>query len=157
MGDSISEGTIEEFVKRKCTYHLVNLVKILNSLTQFLNQLDPGDFVNADEIVARIETDKVTVDITAPKAGVIKEYLADVGDTVDVGADFYVLDTDATAGSAAPAQPATPAAPKAEAPPAQAPPKAAPEPPKAAAAPPTPPPVTPQKAPAAAAGAGGSA
>ena len=87
-------------------------------LTQFSNQLDPGDFVNADEIVARIETDKVTVDITAPKSGVIKEYLADVGDTVDVGADFYVLDTDATAGSAAPAQPATPAAPKAEAPPA---------------------------------------
>jgi len=42
MGDSISEGVIEEFVKH------------------------PGDFVEADETIARIETDKVTVDITAP-------------------------------------------------------------------------------------------
>ena len=47
MGDSISEGVIEEFVK------------------------NPGDFVSADEVIARIETDKVTVDITAPQAGVI--------------------------------------------------------------------------------------
>ena len=74
--------------------------------------IGPGEFVEADEIIARIETDKVTVDITAPRPGVIKEYFAAVGDTVDVGADFYVLDTDATSGSAAPSQPA-PAAPKA--------------------------------------------
>lgn len=32
----------------------------------------PGEFVEADEIVARIETDKVTVDITTPVSGVIK-------------------------------------------------------------------------------------
>lgn len=117
MGDSISEGTIEEFVKH------------------------PGEFVEADEIIARIETDKVTVDITAPKSGVIQEYLFGEGDTVDVGADFYVLDTDAKGGSAPPkaapkAEPAAPAPPKAAPEPA----KAAPEPPKAAA---PPPPVTP--------------
>jgi len=112
--------------------------------------LESGEFVNADEIIARIETDKVTVDITAPKSGVITEYKFGEGDTVDVGADFYVLDTDAKGGSA-------PAAPKAETPP----PKAAPEPAKAAPEPakvasPTPsPPVTPQKAPAAAAAPGG--
>lgn len=41
-------------------------------------------------------------------AGVIKEYFAAEGDTVDVGADFYVIDTDAKGG-------ATPAAPKAAA------------------------------------------
>jgi len=114
MGDSISEGTIEEFVKQ------------------------PGEFVDADEIIARIETDKVTVDITAPKSGVIKEYMFGEGDTVDVGADFYTLDTDAKGGSAPPA-------PKAEAPPSKAtpePPKAAPQPVKAAT-PPPPPPVTP--------------
>ena len=68
----------------------------------FVSFLDPGDFVEADETIARIETDKVTVDITAPQAGVIKEYMAAEGDTVDVGADFYVLDTDAKAGSAPP-------------------------------------------------------
>ena len=70
MGDSISEGVIEEFVKL------------------------PGDYVAADEIIAKIETDKVTVDITAPQAGVIKEYFAEEGDTVEVNADFYTLDTD---------------------------------------------------------------
>ncbi len=114
MGDSISEGVIEEFVKK------------------------PGDFVEADEVVARIETDKVTVDIPAPQAGVIKEYFAAEGDTVDVGADFYVIDTDASApaGGAAPAQPAA-EAPKAEATPAAATPAAAaPEPPKQQTPPP---------------------
>jgi 2-oxoglutarate dehydrogenase E2 component (dihydrolipoamide succinyltransferase) len=135
MGDSISEGVVEEFVK------------------------GAGEFVEADEIVARIETDKVTVDITSPVAGVIKTYLAAEGDTVEVGADFFELDTDATSGSAAPA---TPAAPKAAAPeppkaapvatPAPAapaaPPKAAPTgPPKPAPAAPSTPSVTAKKAP----------
>lgn len=70
-----------------------------------------GDFVEADEIIARIETDKVTVDITAPQSGVITEYYAAEGDTVDVGADFYKLDTDAK-GSSTPkaAAPETPKA-----------------------------------------------
>lgn len=78
--------------------------------------IGPGQFVEADEVIARIETDKVTVDITSPVAGVIQKYFADAGDTVAVGADFFELDTDAKAGSAAPASP-TPAAPKqAEAP-----------------------------------------
>lgn len=94
MGDSISEGVVEEFIK------------------------SPGDFVEADEIIARIETDKVTVDITSPSAGVILEYFAKEGDTVDVGADFFSLDPDAKGGAApAKAAPATPApeAPKAAA------------------------------------------
>jgi pyruvate/2-oxoglutarate dehydrogenase complex dihydrolipoamide acyltransferase (E2) component len=90
MGDSISEGVVEEFVK------------------------GPGEYAEADEVIARIETDKVTVDITTPIAGVIKQYYAAEGDTVAVGADFFELDTDAKSGSAAPA------APKQEAAPAQA-------------------------------------
>jgi len=114
-----------------------------------------GEFVEADEIVARIETDKVTVDITSPVAGVIKSYFADEGDTVEVGADFYELDTDAAAGSAAPATPAAPQAaaeaPKAAATPAPvaaAPPKAAPTgPPKPAPPAPKTPSVTAKKAP----------
>lgn len=101
LGDSISEGVIEEFMKK------------------------PGDFVAQDDVIARIETDKVTVDIAAPRAGVIKEYFAEEGDTVEVNADFYSLDTDGkpdpNAGAAAPkkAEPApaapasTPAPPKA--------------------------------------------
>jgi len=85
MGDSISEGVVEEFIK------------------------SPGDFVEADEIIARIETDKVTVDITSPSSGVILEYFAAEGDTVDVGADFFSIDPEAK-GGAAPAKPAAAAA-----------------------------------------------
>lgn len=69
--------------------------------------IGPGDFVLADEIIARIETDKVTVDITSPESGVIKQYFSAEGDTVDVGADFFEIDTDAVA-PAASAAPTTP-------------------------------------------------
>jgi pyruvate/2-oxoglutarate dehydrogenase complex dihydrolipoamide acyltransferase (E2) component len=61
MGDSISEGVIEEFVKRKFSFFHSNMYVLT-----FVSFLDPGDFVEADETIARIETDKVTVDITAP-------------------------------------------------------------------------------------------
>jgi 2-oxoglutarate dehydrogenase E2 component (dihydrolipoamide succinyltransferase) len=77
MGDSISEGIVEEFVKQ------------------------PGEYAEQDEVIARIETDKVTVDITAPKAGIIKEYFAEEGDTVEVNQDFYVIDTDGKPGEGA--------------------------------------------------------
>jgi 2-oxoglutarate dehydrogenase E2 component (dihydrolipoamide succinyltransferase) len=74
----------------------------------FLLHAVPGDYVEADECIARIETDKVTVDILAPEAGIIKEYFAAEGDTVNVGANFYTLDTDGKppAGGAAPKAPA---------------------------------------------------
>jgi len=90
--------------------------------------------VEADGLIARIETDKVTVDINAPEAGVIKSYFADIGDTVDVGADFYVLDTDGKApegGAAATPEPAAEATP----PPKKEEPAAATPPPKAAPTP----------------------
>ena len=63
---------------------------------------DPGEFVNADEIIARIETDKVTVDITSPETGVITKYFALEDDTIEVGANFFELDTDAKEGTASP-------------------------------------------------------
>ena len=46
----------------------------------------PGDYVNADEKIAKIETDKVTVDILAAHSGVIQKYFATEGQTVTVGA-----------------------------------------------------------------------
>ena len=84
MGDSITEGIVEEYVK------------------------NVGDFVEADEVVARIETDKVTVDILSQHSGVIKKYFAEEGDTVEVGGDLMEIDTDGTApaGGAAPSTPA---------------------------------------------------
>lgn len=79
MGDSISEGVVQKFVK------------------------PIGSFVQADEVVARIETDKVTVDILSKHSGVITKFHAGEGDTVAVGADFLDIDENAKAGTAAPA------------------------------------------------------
>lgn len=56
-----------------------------------------------------IETDKVNVDIRSSHSGVIKKYFANEGDTVQVDANFYEIDTDAK-GGAAPAKEAAPAA-----------------------------------------------
>lgn len=88
MGDSISEGVIESFVA------------------------PVGKLVKADEVIARIETDKVTVDILAKFDGVITKYYAAEGDTVSVGANFVDIDPAGTPSAGA----ATPAAPKKEAP-----------------------------------------
>ncbi len=69
--------------------------------------------------MAVIETDKVNVDIRSTHSGVIKKFFAHEGDTVQVDANFFELDTDAK-GSAAPKKEVAPAkkeeAPKAAAP-----------------------------------------
>jgi 2-oxoglutarate dehydrogenase E2 component (dihydrolipoamide succinyltransferase) len=57
-----------------------------------------GEYVQADEVVAVIETDKVNVDIRSPHAGVIKKFFANEGDTVAVDAQFLEIDTDAKIG-----------------------------------------------------------
>lgn len=125
MGDSISEGVVQSF------------------------EAPVGTLVKADDLIARIETDKVTVDIMAAFDGVITKYHAEEGDTVPVGAPFCDIDPDAkpAAGGAAPAKEAAPeptkapepvkaAEPAKQAPAAPvAPPKAAPAPPKTTAAP----------------------
>lgn len=58
--------------------------------------------MNADEPIAKIETDKVTVDILAAHTGVITKYLAEEGDTINVGANFLEIDTEGKPGTAAP-------------------------------------------------------
>eukprot|EP00569_Conticribra_weissflogii_P010161 CAMPEP_0171374386 /NCGR_PEP_ID=MMETSP0879-20121228/14665_1 /TAXON_ID=67004 /ORGANISM="Thalassiosira weissflogii, Strain CCMP1336" /LENGTH=265 /DNA_ID=CAMNT_0011883729 /DNA_START=355 /DNA_END=1152 /DNA_ORIENTATION=- len=78
MGDSITEGTIVEWC------------------------VSPGSLVKEGDVVALVETDKVTVDIKADKTGVLVEQLGEVEGVVEVGGGLYVLDTDtslATAGS----------------------------------------------------------
>jgi 2-oxoglutarate dehydrogenase E2 component (dihydrolipoamide succinyltransferase) len=44
--------------------------------------LEVGDFVELDEIIAVIETDKVKVDIRSPEKGMITKFHASLGDTV---------------------------------------------------------------------------
>src|SRR3954465_2572093 len=44
-----------------------------------------GDAVARDEVIAKIETDKVTVDLTAPNDGVLSRILVKKGQTANVG------------------------------------------------------------------------
>src|SRR5215470_11490682 len=102
LGESVTEATIGRWFKKA------------------------GEAVAVDEPLVELETDKVTIEVPAPSAGVLGEIIAKDGETVAVGALLGQI-TDG-AGAAKPA--AAPAAAK----PAAAPPAAAPAP--AAKAPP---------------------
>jgi biotin carboxyl carrier protein len=72
MGESIKDGrviTINKSPPPKCN---------------LLTRVEKGDYVEADEIICLIETDKVTVDMRTPHAGLILDFLANEGDTVTV-------------------------------------------------------------------------
>ena len=60
--------------------------------------LEIGEQVSRDELVANIETDKITLPVNSPEDGVILEVYAQPGDTVAVGADLYLMDVGATVG-----------------------------------------------------------
>ena len=62
LGESISEATLGEWLKK------------------------PGEAVAADEPIASLETDKVSVEVPAPAAGVMGQHAVQPGDTVNVGA-----------------------------------------------------------------------
>ncbi|HET7505898.1 MAG TPA: 2-oxoglutarate dehydrogenase complex dihydrolipoyllysine-residue succinyltransferase [Kofleriaceae bacterium] len=68
-----------------------------------------GDAVAADEPVAELETDKVTVQLPSPAAGVLVEQKVAVGATVKIGEVVGAVDTSQKAASAPAARP--PAAP----------------------------------------------
>lgn len=95
------------------------------SVGQWLKQV--GDTVAADEPIVSLETDKVAVEVPAPVAGVLTEQLAQVGETVEVGALIARIEAGATASAAAPPA-ADPRPEPAPAAPAPAPAPAAPEP-----------------------------
>ena len=60
----------------------------------------PGDYVNEDDVVLVLETDKVSVDVRASEGGRVVEILGEVDDVVEVGSALYRLDTDAEAPAA---------------------------------------------------------
>ncbi len=93
LGESISEATVGKWFKQR------------------------GDSVKADEPLVELETEKVTLEVNAPAAGVLSEIVADSGATVAIGALLGSLSAAAAAG--APARPQA-AAPKAAMPPAPA-------------------------------------
>jgi len=73
MGDSITEGTIVDM------------------------PVAPGEYVQPDDVVVVLETDKVSVDVRAPEGGVLVEVLGEIDDVVEVGSTLYRIDTDADA------------------------------------------------------------
>ena len=76
MGVSVAEGTVVEWKKQ------------------------PGDWVQADEIIASISTDKIDTDVEAPATGRVQELIVDVGTTVEVGTVLARIATDARPGEA---------------------------------------------------------
>ena len=84
LGESITEATLGEWLKQ------------------------PGDPVAVDEPIASLETDKVSVEVPSPVAGVMGQHAVAVGDTVQVGAMLATID--AGDGAAAPAKAPEPAA-----------------------------------------------
>jgi 2-oxoglutarate dehydrogenase E2 component (dihydrolipoamide succinyltransferase) len=70
----------------------------------------PGDFVQRDENLIDIETDKVVLELAAPEAGVLTGIVKAEGGTVVSNEIIATIDTEAKATAAAPAAPAPPAA-----------------------------------------------
>jgi len=83
----------------------------------------PGDNIKKEDSLVSLESDKATMEVPAPEAGVVKELKVKLGDKVSEGFVLLLLETDGAS-----AAPKAPAAPKAEAPapPAPARPPAAP-------------------------------
>ena len=87
LGESISEATVARWMKA------------------------PGDAVEADEPLVELETDKVTVEVPAPRTGVLEEILAGEGEEVEVGAVLGRMAAGAAPARAVPAPKATEPAP----------------------------------------------
>ncbi|WP_435634603.1 dihydrolipoyllysine-residue acetyltransferase [Pseudomonas solani] len=84
-----------------------------------------GDRVEADQSLVTLESDKASMEVPSPKAGVVKSLKVKIGDRLKEGDDLIELDVEGAA-AAAPAAQAPAAAPKAEEKPAAAPAPAAP-------------------------------
>jgi pyruvate dehydrogenase E2 component (dihydrolipoamide acetyltransferase) len=76
-----------------------------------------GDRVEKEQSLVTLESDKATMDVPSPAAGVVKELKVKIGDTVSEGTLIVVLEGEGGATAAPAAAPAAPQeAPKAEAP-----------------------------------------
>ncbi len=78
LGESVTEATVSTWFKK------------------------PGDVVKADEMLCELETDKVSVEVPSPVAGVLAEILVPEGTTVPAGARLAIVTEGATAPAAAP-------------------------------------------------------
>lgn len=74
MGVSVAEGTVIEWRKQV------------------------GDWVEADETICEISSDKIDAEVPAPASGTVAEIMVEVGATVPVGAELARLETGAQRG-----------------------------------------------------------
>ncbi len=86
MGVSVSEGTITRWMKQV------------------------GEHIEADETIVEISTDKVDTEIPSPASGIVREILANDGDTVPVNTRIAVIAVGDAGDADAPADTAPPAA-----------------------------------------------
>jgi 2-oxoglutarate dehydrogenase E2 component (dihydrolipoamide succinyltransferase) len=63
----------------------------------------PGDYVELDDVIVEIETDKVVLEVPAEESGVLTEILAKEGETVNEQQVLGLLNDEAEAGAKAPA------------------------------------------------------
>ncbi|GIX23693.1 MAG: dihydrolipoyl dehydrogenase [Caldimonas sp.] len=78
--------------------------------------VQPGDTVKAEQSLITVESDKASMEIPCPHAGVVKELRVNVGDTVNEGSVILLLETDEAAAATPVSAPAAPAAASAPAP-----------------------------------------
>ncbi|EYR79708.1 dihydrolipoamide succinyltransferase [Shinella sp. SUS2] len=79
LGESVSEATVGTWFKKV------------------------GDVIKADEPLCELETDKVTIEVPAPAAGVLSEITAAAGETVAPGGLLGQISASGSAGASAPA------------------------------------------------------
>ena len=70
-----------------------------------------GDRIEADQSLLTLESDKASMEIPAPKAGVIKELKVKLGDRLKEGDELLVLEAEGAAAAAPEAPAAAPAQP----------------------------------------------
>ena len=85
LGESVSEATIAKWLKKE------------------------GESVQADETIVELETDKVTLEVNAPVAGVLSTIKVAAGGRVSVGDVMGLIEAGAVASVSAPASAPTPA------------------------------------------------
>lgn len=73
--------------------------------------VNAGDSVNVEDSLISVESDKASMEIPAPQAGVVKELLISLGDNVSEGSPILMLEVGAEAAAPTPAEekPAAPA------------------------------------------------
>lgn len=90
MGESVAEATITTWLKNE------------------------GDFIEAEESVVEVATDKVDSEVPSPVSGTLVKIISNVNDVAQVGAAIAIIETEGTGDAPAPEESAPAAAPAVE-------------------------------------------